>query len=218
MSVDGYIDDATPGGLLLSSQMDLDRVDGERASCDAILIGANTIRQDNPRLVVRSKARRAERLSRGQPATPIKVTITNSGNLDPASDFFSPGEVRKLIYCPRRAEDALRKRLGTTACIIAKGDTVTPLMMLNDLADRGIERLLVEGGRDIHTQFLTAGLIDELQLVIAPLFVGDSHAPRFVDDGIFPHHAGHRMRLSEARSIGDVVLLRYLLKSPVGGG
>jgi 5-amino-6-(5-phosphoribosylamino)uracil reductase len=70
---------------------------------------------------------------------------------------------------------------------------------------------MVEGGGIVHTQFLADDLVDELQLVIAPLFVGDSTAPRFVSDGHFPWHAGRRARLAGTRQIGDVVLLRYAL-------
>ena len=64
VTMDGYIDDTTDERLLLSNDADFDRVDAVRATCDAILIGANTIRRDNPRLVVRSQARRAERAAR----------------------------------------------------------------------------------------------------------------------------------------------------------
>jgi 5-amino-6-(5-phosphoribosylamino)uracil reductase len=79
------------------------------------------------------------------------------------------------------------------------------------LHDRGVRRLMVEGGGRVHTQFLTAGLADELQLVVAPLFVGDSRAPRFVADGEFPWDEQHRAELADVRRIGDVVLLRYAL-------
>jgi 5-amino-6-(5-phosphoribosylamino)uracil reductase len=65
----------------------------------------------------------------------------------------------------------------------------------------------------VHTQFLTQGLVDELQLVVAPVFVGDSGAPRFVRDGAFPWNPGHRAGLVDVRKIGDVVLLRYALSS-----
>ena len=61
MSIDGYIDGATGERLLLSNAADFDRVDAVRASCDAILVGAETVRIDNPRLLVRSQARRDER-------------------------------------------------------------------------------------------------------------------------------------------------------------
>ena len=59
-----------------------------------------------------------------------------------------------------------------------------------DLHARGVRRLMVEGGKSIHTQFLAGGLADELQLVVAPFFVGDSRAPRLTGDGAFPWSAG----------------------------
>jgi 5-amino-6-(5-phosphoribosylamino)uracil reductase len=85
-----------------------------------------------------------------------------------------------------------------------------------DLHDRGVGRLMVEGGGTIHTQFLTEGLADELQLVVAPFFVGDSRARRFVDDGRFPFHAGRRAELADVRRLGEVVLLRYALSDRFG--
>ena len=63
------------------------------------------------------------------------------------------------------------------------------------------------------TRFLATGLADELQQVIAPFFIGDPDAPRFVSAAAFPWASGHRMELAEARPIGDVVLLSYLVYS-----
>jgi 5-amino-6-(5-phosphoribosylamino)uracil reductase len=80
-----------------------------------------------------------------------------------------------------------------------------------DLASRGVQRLMVEGGGKVHTQFLTENLADELQLAVAPLFVGDSRAPRFVSDGRFPWNPDRRATLAEVRQIDDVVLMRYAL-------
>jgi 5-amino-6-(5-phosphoribosylamino)uracil reductase len=85
-----------------------------------------------------------------------------------------------------------------------------------DLAARGVQRLMVEGGGKVHTQFLTDNLADELQLVVAPVFVGDSSAPRFVRDGRFPWNVGQRATLADVSQIGDVVLLRYALSSRFG--
>jgi 5-amino-6-(5-phosphoribosylamino)uracil reductase len=76
MSIDSYRGSATSRRLELSNDADFDRVDAVRASCDAILVGAATVRKDNPRLLVRSKARRDERTVRGLPPSPIKVTVT----------------------------------------------------------------------------------------------------------------------------------------------
>jgi 5-amino-6-(5-phosphoribosylamino)uracil reductase len=82
-----------------------------------------------------------------------------------------------------------------------------------DLYARGVQRLMVEGGGTVHTQFLTADLADELQMVVAPFFVGDSRAPRFVSDGRFPWNPDRRATLAEVRRIDDVVLLRYALSA-----
>ena len=65
MSIDGYLDSATGKRLVLSNDADLDRVDAVRADSDAILVGAATVRNDNPRLLVRAQARRDERVARG---------------------------------------------------------------------------------------------------------------------------------------------------------
>jgi len=60
--------------------------------------------------------------------------------------------------------------------------------------------------------------VDQLDLVVAPFFVGDSRARRFVGDGEYPWHSQRRAELAEVRQIGDVVLLRYALSSRFGTG
>jgi 5-amino-6-(5-phosphoribosylamino)uracil reductase len=182
-----------------------------RASCDAILVGASTIRADNPRLLVRSAERQAARVARGLAPTPVKVTVSSRGRLDPAAQFFTAGDVEKLVYCATPALAEAREWLGAVATVVDGGDPVDVAVLGADLARRGVRRLMVEGGGTMHTQFLTSGLADELQLVVAPFFVGDSRAPRFVGDGKFPWGADHRAELAEVRRIGDVVLLRYAL-------
>jgi riboflavin-specific deaminase-like protein len=212
MSVDGHIDDSAPEPLLLSDAADLDRVDEVRAGVDAILVGATTLRRDNPRLLVRSPERRAARVAAGRAPQPIKVTVTGSGDLDPAARFFTTGEGPKLVYATTPGLDTARKAVGAVAAVVDAGDPLDLHRLLADLAGRGVARLMVEGGTAMHTLFLTAGVADELQLVVAPFFVGDARAPRFVGPGRFPHDTAHRMRLAEARPIGDLVLLRYLLE------
>jgi 5-amino-6-(5-phosphoribosylamino)uracil reductase len=305
MSLDGYLDDTSGERLLLSNDADFDRVDAVRATCDAILVGASTIRSDNPRLLVRSADRRAARVARGENPNPVKVTVTSSCHLDPNAQFFTTGAEEKLVYCASPAVEEARARFspvgepdapdaptpevsspepavsasgpavsvstaavsapapvapvsGTAApastaaapastaaapastaaapastaaasvstaaapvfgagrprvTVVDGGDPVDVRRVSTDLAKRGIRRLMVEGGGRMHTQFLTAGIADELQLVIAPFFVGDSRAPRFVHDGAFPWGPKNRADLAEVRQIGDVVLLRYALST-----
>ena len=222
MSVDGCIDDATDTRLILSNEADLDRVDEMRAGSDAILVGAGTIRRDNPALLVRSPARRSARVGRGLPASPIRVTVTSSGDLDLAARFFTAGDGPRLIYVPGPAGPGIRGRLGGAAGVevIGAGDrrgTQADLpAVLADLAARGVRRLMVEGGGRVLAQFLAEGLADELNLVVAPIFVGDPAAPRI--GGASASAPRRRMHLAEARLIGDVVLLRYLPGLPSSQG
>ncbi|MBB2912056.1 5-amino-6-(5-phosphoribosylamino)uracil reductase [Streptosporangium becharense] len=211
MSVDGYIDDDTPERLLLSNDEDFDRVDAVRAGCDAILVGAGTIRRDDPRLLVRSPERRRDRVARGLPPSPVKVTVTASGDLDPAAAFFAAGDADRIVYTGSGAAAPLTARLGGTATVVDAGDPVDLGRVLGDLAGRGVRRLMVEGGTSIHTGFLRADLVDEIHLVVAPFFVGDPAGPRFVAGGGFPRDRRRPMRLAEVRPMGDVVLLRYLI-------
>jgi len=211
MSLDGYIDSATDQRLILSNDADLDRVDAVRAESDAILVGAATVRNDNPRLLVRNQERRDERVARGLEPSPVKVTVTCRGRLDPRGRFFTTGDAEKLVYCGSGVADEARARLGAVATVVDGGARVTMRRMSEDLHARGVRRLMVEGGGTIHTQFLADDLADELHLVVAPFFVGDSRAPRFVADGPFPFQQDRPARLVDVRRIGEVVLLRYAL-------
>jgi 5-amino-6-(5-phosphoribosylamino)uracil reductase len=213
ISLDGYLAGASKDRLLLSNEADFDRVDAVRAGCDAILVGAATIRNDDPRLLVRSQCRRDERVARGLSASPSKVTVTARADLDAGANFFALGEVEKLVYCASPALAEARERLGRVATVVDAGEPVDMRRLSEDLCGRGVQRLMVEGGGTLLTQFLTAELADELHLVVAPLFVGDSRARRFVSDGSFPWNEGRRATLADVQRIDDVVLLRYALSA-----
>jgi len=214
ISLDGYLDDATNRRLHLSNEADFARVDGVRAACDAILVGAGTVRSDDPRLLVRAPHLRAARVAARRGSSPIKVTVTRTAQLDPASRFFTTGDADRLVYCSSTAHAVALERFGDLATVVDAGRRPAMSEVVRDLAARGVERLLVEGGGSVLTQFLTAGLADELQLAVAPLFVGDSRAPRFVQDGPFPWAAANRAELTDTRAVGDVALLTYALTRP----
>ena len=219
MSIDGYLDRETPCKLTMSNAADFDRVDEVRAHCDAILVGARTVRADNPRLLVRSEERRSRREAEGRSPSPWKVTVTATGDLDPQSKFFTLGDTKKLVYCPRSAARGIRDRLGELATVVGLGEEVIVADVVSELNDRGVRTLLVEGGGTVFTQFLTSDLVDELQLAIAPFFVGDRRAPRLIGDGTFPWNPDRHAPLAESRQVGDMVLLRYALseRCPIPG-
>ncbi|MET9132112.1 dihydrofolate reductase family protein [Streptomyces antibioticus] len=213
VSLDGFLDDTTSERLLLSGPADFDRVDAVRASVDAILIGAGTIRADNPRLLVNSPDRRAARVAEGRPEYPLKVTVSGSGELDPEARFWHSGG-DKVVYTTEKGA-ARARALGIAADVVPLGTELDWRRLLTHLHDeRGVRRLMVEGGGTVHSQLLQQGLADELQLVLAPLFVGDADAPRLFGPGAYQ---GGRLRLTETRRIEDVVLMRYEPTAPGTG-
>ena len=193
-SLDGYLDDATPQRLLLSNEADFDRVDELRASVDAILVGAGTVRADNPRLLVRSQQRRAVRVARGETESPLRVVLSGTGELDREAAVFTAQGAETVVYPGERS--------GTT---IDLGD------LLDDLARRGVQRLMVEGGATVLARFLAEDLADEIQVSVAPFLIGDPAAPRAFGPGGYPQSPGRRMILAETRAIGDVQFSRYLV-------
>ena len=184
VSLDGALDDRSPRRMILSGPEDLDAVDELRAGCDAILVGAGTVRADDPRLLVRSERRRADRVARGLPPSPVRVVLTRSRDLDPVAAVFAGGPPPLLLG----------------------GDLPD---VLAELADRGVGRLLVEGGAGVLTALLAAGLADELRLAVAPVFVGDPAAPRLLGPAD-PAGRGRR-RLLSVEAVGDTAVLRYAL-------
>jgi riboflavin-specific deaminase-like protein len=225
ISADGYLDDASPSRLILSGPADLDRVDEVRAGCDAIMVGAQTVRTDNPRLLIRDPRRRARRAARGEPEHPTRVTLTATGDLDPTANFFAPGAPR-LVYCATRALPRARAGVGDRAVLIDAGDPVSLDLILQDLAERSVARLLVEGGAHVLAEFLAQDLADEFHLAIAPFFLAPpTPAPRLnlpapanpAPDPARPQAPGNPsgptgpMTLAETRRVEEMVLARYLL-------
>jgi 5-amino-6-(5-phosphoribosylamino)uracil reductase len=209
MSADGYIDDAGDRRLDLSDAADWDRVDELRATSDAIMVGARTIRADNPWLLVKSPSRQQRRVAAGLPQHPLRVTVTATGDLDLHARFFGAEPVPPLVYAPETVAAHVTRALSPAAVVVA-----TPALsgradlawLLGDLAARGIGRLMVEGGATVLAQFLTAGLADEFLLAVAPVFVADPRAPRLLAGGV---PAG-RMRLAGVSQAGDMAVLRYV--------
>lgn len=211
VSVDGRLDDTARDRLVLSNRRDLDRVDGERAAADAILVGANTLRKDNSRLVIASSALRARRIAARKPEHPLKVTVTRSADLRTDLAFWHCGGA-KLVFTLDSALGRARRTLGAFADVVSAGAVLDWGWLLDELGRRGVGRLLVEGGGDVHTQLLALDLVDELHLVLAPLLVGEAGAPAFLGPAPYPGGPTARMKLLEARPIDDVVLLRYAPK------
>jgi 5-amino-6-(5-phosphoribosylamino)uracil reductase len=184
-SIDGFIDDTSAERLILSSAEDLADTYRARAEHDAILIGAETVRRDNPSLLLKDPLQTAARAAAGRSPHPTRVTITRSGLLAPDLRFFTG--------------DADVIDLGSEE----------PAAIVRALRAAGLTSLFIEGGTRVLTAFLSAGLFHELRLAVAPFFVGQAGAPRIAGPATFFHDKNLRLQLIDTRALGDTAVQRF---------
>jgi 2,5-diamino-6-hydroxy-4-(5-phosphoribosylamino)pyrimidine 1'-reductase len=213
MTVDGKITSAAREYPRFTSDLDRTTMDRLRAEADAIVIGAGTLRADDPPLHVRDSGMRAYRESLGKSGEPLRVVVTASGSIDAGSRFFRDGEVGGRIVVTIERLDARRlAALREQAEVWQLGlEEVDLRLLLDRLADRGVSRLLLEGGGELNWRFVRDGLVDELYVTIAPVLLGGREAPTLLEGGGFPMAAQRKLRLLELRRERDEIFCRYAL-------
>ncbi len=200
VSADGHLDNSGGERLILSSPEDWHAIYSLRAECDAILVGAQTLRRDNPSLVIRNDKLRRRRVAEGRGADIMKVTVSGSGRLDPNLRFFTEGAGEKVVF----THGAVSSQLSEVATVISRAE-LTATVILNQLRKMGVGTLLVEGGSSVLSMFLRERSWDEFRLAVAPIFVGDSAAPRLVLDGDYPP-----MTLVKTERLGQMAVMHYV--------
>lgn len=170
----GATDDGKAGGLAGAGDRALFAM--LRHLADVIVVGASTVRIENYSGAQLSVAQRQARQRRGQAEVPPIAVVTRSGGLDPNTRFFTRTEVPPLILTCTRSVADTRSRLGAVAEVIdASGpdpDAAAPAVVLKILAERGLFRVLTEGGPLLLGSLIENELLDELCLTIAPVLVG----------------------------------------------
>lgn len=206
MSLDGHIDTDCGRRLVLSSEEDCRDMHAIRADCDAILVGAGTVRRDQPRLTVRYPELLEARRASGLPEQPVKVVVTYSGDLDPISPFFSQGGP-VIVLCGEAALPLARERLSGVATVVGLGMEDGVAGILARLDGLGVRRLMVEGGCKVLTQFLAAGAFHRLRVAVAPFLLGREAAPRLAGPAFFPHGPDNRLRIASTRTLGNIAVI-----------
>ncbi len=196
-SVDGAIADAGGRSRWLSGPEAREYVQWLRAGFDAIAVGGETARRDDPALT-----------ARGTPAprrAPARVIFTRSGRLDPSSRVVRTArEVpTTLVVSPGQAAVAEPARAAGVEVLPAGGLAEA----LGALDRAGVQSLLVEGGGDLAGQLLEAGLVDRLYWIQAPLWLGAGARPAFGGLGPRGLDQVRRWRPVERRALGDDTLL-----------
>ena len=162
-SLDGRIATLSGASRWVTGAADIAHNHRMRALADAVLVGAGTLRSDDPQLTVRACAGR----------NPLRVVLDTNRVLDGNYRVFRDGAAPTLLIC---AADrcAAGERLGEAEIVGLKrdGDALAPQAIIAELTRRGLRRIFVEGGGVTVSRFLAAGCLDRLQLTVSPLIIG----------------------------------------------
>lgn len=184
-----------------------------RMLCDALVVGAGTLRQEGYRGLRLDPARRAWRREHGLVEYPTLVVVSASLNLDPEQPAFADAPIRPLVLTHHRAVPPAG--LTAVAELLRYGDTEVDLVAgLAELRRRGLRHLLCEGGPQLFGALTGADLVDELCLTVSPLLAGPG-ADR-ISTG--PPCPPRRMALRHVLSAEDgTLLLRHTRADPATG-
>lgn len=199
ISLDGRINTRERRFTFFGSGRDHARMSRLRSEADAVLVGGATFRNwPQPSLPDAADRGRLQ-------ARPWNVVVTRTLEIPLASAFLHEPAIRPLFLTRAAAVP-----VGFPAEVAAwpgAGDVPVD-WMLEQLACRGVERLLIEAGGDLLFQFLAADAVDELRVTLCPLVVGGP-APSLADGAGFDREHLRRLELVSAEVEGDEVFLHY---------
>ena len=177
-----------------------------------MMVGAGTLRADNPSFITHDPTLISKRRASGLPDDPVKITVTNRGDLERDLLFFKMGEGKKIIYCTDLSYLKLTQKFSDMASVVSLGERITAAKIVDHTKRLGIRSIFLEGGEQIHTMFFSENMVHELRFAVAPFFVGDPIAPRFVGAGRFPFDKSQRMTLLGVEKFTDTIAIRYGLR------
>jgi len=203
-SLDGSaVKDGRSGGL--GGPADREVFGVLRSLCDAVLVGAGTARTEGYKAPRAKEADVDHRRQLGQRPAPVLVLVSRGLDLDPASELFT-GDERTVVVTSGSADRTARDRLSEVADVVVAGDDEVDVgAAIDTLAERGLRRVLCEGGPSLLADVVAAGRLDELCLTISPELVGGD-GPRILHGAA----AGLAVRPELLLEDDGVLLARYL--------
>lgn len=206
MSADGKISSFLRRQVRISGSEDLLRVDRLRAESDAVMVGVGTVIADDPKLRVKSEALRSWRLERGMQENPLRIVADSRARTPPDAEVLGPG----CIIAVSRSAPAERLNEISKGCeiVVCGEDRVDLRELLELLYQRGVRRLMVEGGGTLNWSLIEQGLVDEICVFVGPMVIGGRDAPTLVD-GIGFAENFQRLELKSSERIDDGLLIKW---------
>jgi riboflavin-specific deaminase-like protein len=215
MTVDGKVTTKNYTGVDFTSREDKAHLIRQRALGDAVLVGHGTIENDNVRLGIPREELRQERIARGQSPYPLRVIVSNKGRINPRLKIFETDFAPVIIFSttrmPVRTRNQLRKR---ATLYLSQSRRVDLRWMLEELRyDYKVKYVACEGGPELLRSLLVQGLVDQLNLTIAPFLFGGKNAPTLTGTTMNFLPRSVRCSLNEMKIIGDECFLSYRIRS-----
>ncbi|HEX3731517.1 MAG TPA: pyrimidine reductase family protein [Mycobacteriales bacterium] len=187
-----------------------------RDSCDAVLIGAQTVRREGCRPPLPNSVRQAMRRSRGLAPAPRLVIVSGSLHLEPeavgAADPRVLEVARPIVFTTESSDPTRRARLTPYAEVVCLGaDTVDLVAAVAWLHRHGLRQLLCEGGPHLFGRLAALGLVDELCLTVSPLLALNDAMRVIAGQPGTPEHPPLQLRLAHVLHSAGVLLTRYLV-------
>ena len=204
-SMDGFIATTNGKSHYINCHENIVHLHRMRALADAVLVGSNTVHNDNPQLTTR--------LVDGP--NPVRVVIDPTLRLSPNHHIFAQSEAPTLVICGKGARNenlTFSRHVEILRLPISK-EKVSPRDCCQTLASRGLYNLLIEGGGTTVSQFVNAGTVHYLQIALAPIFLGEGkrgfHAPEALEPS-----AGLRFNMQKYPMGNDILYHCRLTSSP----
>ncbi len=208
ISADGKISSFQRRQVRISGKADLERVDVLRAESDAIMVGVGTVLADDPGLRVKSEQRRKERSDQGKPENPLRVVADSLARTPCNAQILGEG---CIIAVSAAAPQERLAKLAQRCEVVQCGDEKVDLReLLSILYEKGVERLMVEGGGTLNWSMVQEGLVDEICVYIGALIIGGKDAPTLMD-GIGYASDFPRLKLISLEKLDDGALLKWRL-------
>ncbi|MFN2540733.1 MAG: RibD family protein [Chthoniobacterales bacterium] len=216
MTVDGKITTRKFAPVDFTSREDKAHLFRQRAQADAVLIGHSTVKRDNVRLGLPAQLRE-ERVARRQTSSPIRVIVSKEGKIDNRLKIFQSTVSPILIFSTKRMPRKFQNALRDKAILhLSDSDDVDLAGMLRTLRRKyKVRRVACEGGPTLFRALLERGLVDELNLTIAPYLFGGADAPTLTGLSKEFLPASLHCSLVDMRVIGEECFLKYRIKHRV---
>ncbi len=202
MSADGKIASPTRRQLRISSEEDIQRMYRLRHESDAVLVGIETILADNPKLTVKDSYV-------PHPRQPLRVILDSKGRT-PADALALNTVSNTLIITTKGYKKTYQgPHIEVVECRANDEGFVDVEEALEILSEKGIQKLLVEGGGNIIWSFLQKRVVDDLYIYIGPCIIGGKDSPTVADGEGINDEEVLSLQIIEIKRIGPGVLIHY---------